>query len=207
METMKYYLFDRATNLWSEKLYTLQELLAISGLKDSSMLATEDAQTTLTLAEAKASELSQLAGDEAMSDTASAPRPKSLNLVVCPRPVAAQQSSGKPAAANPGSVAENIVKNMKQQSRTNTPTRNFNKMPKLFGDPDGASSRPVTKEYKVLSQKDKWYSGKFDPDMLETALNDYARMGYHVVCSSTATIQSLTGAREEIIIILERDKQ
>lgn len=69
------------------------------------------------------------------------------------------------------------------------------------------SNGQVIKEYKVLSQKDKWYSGKFDPDMLEKALNDYARMGYQVICSSTATIQGFTGAREEMIIILERDKQ
>lgn len=27
------------------------------------------------------------------------------------------------------------------------------------------------KQYKVLSQKDKWFSGKFDPDKLEKALN------------------------------------
>lgn len=74
------------------------------------------------------------------------------------------------------------------------------------------SSRPTAtnsgkKEYKVLSQKDKWYSGKFDPALLEKALNDYADMGYQVVCSTTASIPSLTGTREEMILILERDKK
>lgn len=74
------------------------------------------------------------------------------------------------------------------------------------------SSRPTAtssgkKEYKVLSQKDKWYSGKFDPELLEKALNDYADMGYQVVCSSTASIPGFTGTREEMIIIMERDKK
>ena len=30
------------------------------------------------------------------------------------------------------------------------------------------------KEYKVLTQKDKWFSGKFNPETLEQALNAYA---------------------------------
>lgn len=29
------------------------------------------------------------------------------------------------------------------------------------------------KEYKVLTQKDKWFSGKFDPANLEQAINAY----------------------------------
>ena len=33
------------------------------------------------------------------------------------------------------------------------------------------------KEYKVLSQKDKWFSGKFDPTKLEEGLNAYAQQG------------------------------
>jgi hypothetical protein len=62
------------------------------------------------------------------------------------------------------------------------------------------------KIYKVLSQKDKWFSGKFDPDMLEKALNAYAQQGWQVVQSVTASMNSIIGGnREEIIIILERD--
>lgn len=33
------------------------------------------------------------------------------------------------------------------------------------------------KEYKVLTQKDKWFSGKFDPANLEQAINAYASQG------------------------------
>ena len=62
------------------------------------------------------------------------------------------------------------------------------------------------KEYKVLTQKDKWFSGKFDPIKLEEALNAYAKQGWKVVSSFSADIPGfLAGAREEAIIILERD--
>ncbi len=62
------------------------------------------------------------------------------------------------------------------------------------------------KEYKVLSQKDKWFSGKFDPELLEQALNAYAQQGWQVVTASTAQFPALFGAnREEIVVILERE--
>ncbi len=140
---MKYFLLDSITNMWSEKLYTLEDLLFMNNLDDSSVLATEDGKTTLTLGEAKAA---------------------------------------NPIQPVPGKV-------------------------KMFTSPRSTATGSRKKEYKVLSQKDKWYSGKFDPDLLEKALNDYAEMGYQVICSSTATIQGLTGPREEMIIIMERDKK
>lgn len=63
------------------------------------------------------------------------------------------------------------------------------------------------RQYKVLSQKDKWFSGKFDPEALENALNAYAKQGWRVVSSVTASMSGLlaTANREEIVIILERD--
>ena len=62
------------------------------------------------------------------------------------------------------------------------------------------------KEYKVLTQKDKWFSGKFDPALLESALNSYAKQGWKVISSFSADIPALFGgARQEAIIILERD--
>jgi len=63
------------------------------------------------------------------------------------------------------------------------------------------------KEYKVLSQKDKWFSGKFDPEKLENAINAYAQQGWQVISAATASIPGLTSTREEIIIILEREKK
>lgn len=62
------------------------------------------------------------------------------------------------------------------------------------------------KEYKVLTQKDKWFSGKFDPERLEEAMNAYAAQGWRVISCATAQIPGFTGTREEMIVILERDK-
>ncbi len=63
------------------------------------------------------------------------------------------------------------------------------------------------KEYKVLSQKDKWFSGKFDPEALERALNAYAEQGWNLVSAFSASIPAVfSGAREEAICILERNK-
>lgn len=60
-------------------------------------------------------------------------------------------------------------------------------------------------EYKVLSQKDKWFSGKFDPSVLEQALNAYAQQGWRVVGCATADIPSFGTARQEFITLLERE--
>ncbi len=62
------------------------------------------------------------------------------------------------------------------------------------------------KEYKVLTQKDKWFSGKFDPSKLESALNAYAEQGWRVVTSATAEFSGFGGKREELVIVLEREK-
>ena len=62
------------------------------------------------------------------------------------------------------------------------------------------------KEYKVLTQKDRFFGGKFDPAKLETAMNSYASEGWAVISIASASIPSLTGAREEMIVVLERAK-
>ena len=61
------------------------------------------------------------------------------------------------------------------------------------------------KQYKVLTQKDKWFSGKFDPARLEEALNSYAEQGWHLVSCATADIPGFGGSRQEFIAVLERD--
>lgn len=62
------------------------------------------------------------------------------------------------------------------------------------------------KEYKVLSQKDKWFSGKFDPLRLEQAINAYAQQGWVVKAAFTAEIPGIMShSREEAIVILERE--
>ena len=61
------------------------------------------------------------------------------------------------------------------------------------------------KQYKVLTQKDKWFSGKFDPELLEKALNSYASQGWRVVASATASIPGIGINREELLIVMERE--
>ena len=62
------------------------------------------------------------------------------------------------------------------------------------------------KRYKVLSQKDKWFSGKFDPQKLEDALNAYADQGWELKAAATADIASFAGSRHEFIAIMEREE-
>ena len=62
-------------------------------------------------------------------------------------------------------------------------------------------------EYKVLTQKDRFFGGKFDPEKLEAAINSYASQGWAITAVATADIPSLTGSRQEIIIILGREKK
>jgi len=51
--------------------------------------------------------------------------------------------------------------------------------------------------------KDRFFSGKFDPERLQTMLNSYAGEGWRLKAVTTAEIPGL-GKREEIIFILER---
>ena len=74
-------------------------------------------------------------------------------------------------------------------------------------DTNTATPGPKTfYEYKVLSQKDKWFSGKFDPLVLEQALNAYAQQGWRVVGCATADIPGFGVARQEFVTILERER-
>lgn len=62
-------------------------------------------------------------------------------------------------------------------------------------------------EYKVLSQKDKWFSGKFDPTVLEQAINSYAQQGWKLVGCATADIGGgFSAGRQEFIAVLERER-
>jgi Domain of unknown function (DUF4177) len=62
------------------------------------------------------------------------------------------------------------------------------------------------KEYKVLTQKDRFFGGKFDPEKLEKGIKSYATEGWSVVSVATASIPSLSGTREEMIVVMEREK-
>lgn len=61
--------------------------------------------------------------------------------------------------------------------------------------------------YKVVTLKDRFFGGKFDPALLQSALNDYASEGWRLKEAVTADIPGIGivgGSRNEIIFILER---
>jgi hypothetical protein len=72
----------------------------------------------------------------------------------------------------------------------------------LQSQESSAPGRP--KQYKVLTQKDKWFTGKFDPELLERAMNAYSEQGWIIKAVTTASIPGFGGNREELIVVLER---
>ena len=58
-------------------------------------------------------------------------------------------------------------------------------------------------EYKVLTERDSLFSGKFDAESLERTLNTYAADGWRVVSGFTAA-SVWKNAKAEIMIVLER---
>lgn len=78
------------------------------------------------------------------------------------------------------------------------------KMPMPPATPKLAAKR---KEYKVLTQKDKFFAGEFSPEKLEPAINSYAAQGWLVVSVATIHLPAGPGAtREELIVVMGRDK-
>lgn len=59
-------------------------------------------------------------------------------------------------------------------------------------------------QYKVVTMKDRFFSGKFDPEKLEAMLNSYAGEGWTLKAVTTAEVPGFGNKREEIIFILER---
>ena len=57
--------------------------------------------------------------------------------------------------------------------------------------------------YKVLTERDKRFSGSFDPESLEQALNSYAAEGWRVVSGFTAA-SVWKSMKSEIILVLEQ---
>ncbi len=61
------------------------------------------------------------------------------------------------------------------------------------------------RHYKVLTQKDRYFEGKFDLARLEEALNHYAGEGWVVRAMATPHVTGFSGGpREEIVVLLER---
>jgi hypothetical protein len=62
------------------------------------------------------------------------------------------------------------------------------------------------KEYLVLTQKDRYFGGKFNPEKVQEALNSLASQGWELKEAVTASFPSFGGGREELVFFLERDK-
>ena len=59
-------------------------------------------------------------------------------------------------------------------------------------------------QYKILTQKDSFLSGKISPERLEDALNSYARQGWRVIAMTATSFPSFASKREELMIVMER---
>ena len=68
------------------------------------------------------------------------------------------------------------------------------------------SDQPTNiREYKVLTQKDKWFEGKFELPRLEEAINHYAQRGWKVRAMTTAQVLGFSGGlKEELVVLMER---
>jgi Domain of unknown function (DUF4177) len=63
----------------------------------------------------------------------------------------------------------------------------------------------TTKQYKVLTPKDKYFANKFSIELLEDALNHFARQGWTVRGMATPHVAGFSGGdREQFVIVLER---
>lgn len=61
-------------------------------------------------------------------------------------------------------------------------------------------------EYKVLTERDSVFAGRFDPDVLEQTLNSYAAEGWRVVEAFLAA-SLWKSMKAEILLILERSQK
>jgi hypothetical protein len=59
-------------------------------------------------------------------------------------------------------------------------------------------------EYKVLTQEDRRWSGKFSSENLERTLNSYAAEGWRVVSSFPVT-SMWSFSTSQVLILLERE--
>lgn len=70
---------------------------------------------------------------------------------------------------------------------------------------------PGSRTYKVITQRDEFFGGKFDPLLLSNLLTDHAAEGWRVVSIASADVSTFfgtfwsgRGARQELVIVLEK---
>ncbi len=65
--------------------------------------------------------------------------------------------------------------------------------------------RRIMKIYKVMTQKDRAFGGKFNPEKVEEALNGLAKEGWEVTGVVSAEFPSFGGGRQELVIFLAKE--
>jgi len=71
---------------------------------------------------------------------------------------------------------------------------------------ESPSTHPAgTKEYKLMTQRDKWFEGKFELPRMEEAINYYAKQGWTVRSLTSTQVTGFSGGpREELVVLFER---
>lgn len=70
---------------------------------------------------------------------------------------------------------------------------------------EAAPSPAATKQYKLLTSRDKIFEGKFDLCRLEDAINHYAREGWVAKSMCLPHVKNFQGTmHEEVVVLLER---
>ncbi len=136
---------------------------------------------------------------QAVEDFSTPPQPEPIPVIPTPVEPPVQDFTEQPACAQP--PIQPTVRVQNQPPINSSVGMNF--------DFNTNTATPTTRtmyEYKVLSQKDKWFSGKFDPLLLEQAINSYAMQGWRVIGCATADIPAFGSTRQEFITLLEREK-
>ena len=76
----------------------------------------------------------------------------------------------------------------------------------LFSEEDVAFELDPSKpQYKVITQKDRFFSSKFNPALIERALNEYAQEGWKLKATVSADFGSMGMSRNELIIFMEKN--
>ncbi len=90
---------------------------------------------------------------------------------------------------------------IKCKSPLNSQSRGNQKGPRL---PDHLRNNQL-KEYKVITQKDNWFTANFDSYSIQKALNELALEGWRLVTVTTQRYGGIGQSRDEIFFFLERD--
>lgn len=78
--------------------------------------------------------------------------------------------------------------------------------PSLSRKPLGFPTKEkAMKVFKVMTQKDRAFGGKFNPEKIEEALNAMGKEGWEIDGVTSAEFPSITGGRQELVIFLSKD--